>query len=66
MKTGMKFEGGKIVANIADGIDSDKDGVMALEGEMLVKLDLAEAINEAFKTDPEWLKSIIGSLGMLK
>lgn len=66
MKTGLKFESGKIVATLADGIDADKDGVMAAEAEIGIKIDLAEAINEAFKTDASWLKGIIETLGVMK
>lgn len=64
MESKVKFEGGKIVATLSDGVDSDKDGVRSAEADLTVRIDLAESINEAFKTDPEWLKGVLGNLGL--
>lgn len=66
VKPEMKFENGKIVVSVSAQLDTDKDGVPSAETSLVQKIDLAEAVNEAFKTDAQWVIDLVGKLGILK
>lgn len=63
MKPELKFENGKLIANAATSVDTDKDGVAALTASVVVSIDAAEAVTEIAKKDLPWLKAIIEKLG---
>ncbi len=63
---GFKFEGGKLIVTVAAGLDSDKDGVKAVDAKIDIAIDAAEAINEIFKKDVAWLNTILGALNGVK
>ncbi len=64
MVTEFKVEAGKIIISAQDGIDKDKDQVHSVSAKLSVEVDLAEAINEAFKVDPQSIIDIIKKLGL--
>lgn len=59
-KPEIKYEEGKIVAKVNQGLDADKDGKNSIEAELLVKIDAIEAVSEIIKNEvPQWLLDLI-------
>lgn len=59
MKPELKFEGGKLLVKAAHAVDTDKDGVSAVEAAIELKIDALEAITEIAKKDLPFLKAIL-------
>jgi ubiquinone biosynthesis protein Coq4 len=63
MKPELKFENGLLVAKAVTGVDTDKDGEMAIKAEVVITIDAKEAVAEIVKSGvPQWLKDLIAKV----
>jgi hypothetical protein len=64
MKPEMKYENGKLLVSASAGVDSDKDGQMAVKASISIEIDAMEAVGEMIKQDvPQWLKDLLAKKG---
>lgn len=60
MKPELKYEDGKLIAKVAVGLDTDKDGENAVGADVLIYIDAKEAFAEILKQElPSWLKDLL-------
>jgi hypothetical protein len=61
-KPSFKIENGQLVVDASIAIDSDKDGKVAGEASLSLKLNLAEVLNEVVKKDMPLIEAILSQI----
>ena len=65
MKPTLTYEDGKLMAQGAVGIDTDKDGEFAVGLEAKMYIDAQEAVAEIIKSGiPQWMKDLLAKAGV--
>jgi len=64
MKPTMELKEGKLHIEATTQVDTDKDGVAAIEAGIVIKADVYEVLTEIAKKDLPLLKGFVDKLGL--